>query len=172
MSHVGKRYPNAQMNDICWDQLQGAQPPRKWWLETSSSSNGTLTIPWRSQRFISELPEHTIGTGVIEWAVNHPTVADNYILIRWTWFEGTTSSPTLGKMRTKIETEFWYQGVKMGDQTPYDDQGQQFFGATLQAFIFSSWLHLTNPVQFQTMTSARYGAGLWSDQPDYHPYRV
>lgn len=171
MAHVGKSYPFGMRRDLCVLQINGYVAPRKfWWHSSSAFSIGSLAAPWLGQDIDSSLGVEESGGDVVRYQIDHPTVADNFIAVKWTVEERPGPVTDTPKLQVKIVSEFWYSGTKYGDHTTIRF-GEVFLGSPPLCDQWSAWSNIINSSMFHSIGVGFLRACTWARQPDYHPYR-
>lgn len=171
MAHYGRIYPNSQNLDLGVLFAQGWTAPRKWWIETSATSVGTLTVPWRSLRILSSERIYTEGTGIIEWDFLCPTDSTNVIRMKWQFADFYDPPSITQHWLVKVTAHFRKDGTEIAYLDSFQATGEQFFGSNMLWHSFNTWPHSTNRGQVDSQNNCRFGAAIWADDPAFHPYR-
>lgn len=171
MAHLTKYYPCDIRRDWAYLYAPGYFAPRKWFIHNTGTAHGTYALPWQGIDVLSELPTYGSGDGQIQWKCNHPSVSDNYILMKWDFHLVTPATAFQNDHKTTITAEFWKDGIKYGSGTVHADGGEMFLGNPPLAGQFNVWPSHPSPSLFQDIGTTFFRAARWQDDPDFHPYR-
>lgn len=173
MSHAGKAYPSLMANDWTPRPLfNRSWAPRKWKMIFTSTSVGTLTIPWRGLTIISDVGVRDISTNLITWNLDHPTVSGDRI--EFTWRLHQVFPPTVIRTPYEVEMIFdYYHGATRMATRKHTTITDPYFEASTHRYVtFTQWNDLVTPAQWDSTFALAVFAASWADQPEYHPWRA
>lgn len=172
MAHLTKYYPVNKAWDLCTLQFPGYMPPRKFKFINIAQSSGTLAAAWRSITVISDEGVLTLPQNFVDWKLNHPSVPNDFFMLRWTLVEYPSGAPNPPRWIPTLRIQYWHAGLKYGEGTSQLGNNPTFLGGPPQCSQGFQFTTLLDPPKFASLNFARWCAAQWADDPGYHPYRV